>query len=45
MNMKDDGFSLLEVLVALAIFGILIVGLFDIRVSKAILIDNEVRIL
>jgi prepilin-type N-terminal cleavage/methylation domain-containing protein len=27
MNMKDEGFSLLEVLVALAIFGILIAGL------------------
>lgn len=37
MNMKDDGFSLLEVLVALAIFGILIVGLLA-------MVDRENRL-
>lgn len=41
MNMKDEGFSLLEVLVALAIFGILIVGLLAMMDRENLLINNS----
>ena len=45
MNMKDDGFSLLEVLVALAIFGILIVGLLAMVDQENRLVRNSTEAL
>lgn len=45
MNMKDEGFSLLEVLVALAIFGILIAGLLAMMDRENLLISNSTELL